>query len=84
MTGGRQTDETTVNDHYAVTVPAPVRNRLDIEPGDKVRWTVTDDGDLEIDVVKESRGVLEGFEPVDMGDTHAARDHDIGAVESRE
>lgn len=84
MASDRQTDETTVNDHYAVTVPAPIRNRLDIEPGDKVRWTVTDDGELEIDVVKQSRGVLEGFEPVDMGETHAAEDHDIGAVEPRE
>lgn len=76
-------DETTVSDRYAVTIPSTIRDRLGIDPGDKIRWKVTDDGDLEVVVVKQCYGVLEDFEPVDMGETHAAEDHDIGAVESR-
>ncbi len=77
-------DETTVSDRYAVTIPSAVRHRLDIEPGDKIRWRVTEAGDLAVAVVKQRYGVLADFEPVDMGDTHAADDHDTGAVESPE
>jgi AbrB family looped-hinge helix DNA binding protein len=68
-------DETTVTDRYAVTVPAVIRERLDVEPGDKLRWAVSDDGELTVEVVKQRRGVFEDFEPADLGDTDAAADH---------
>lgn len=70
------TDETTVSDRYAVTIPAEIRRRLDVEPGDKVRWRLSDSGDLSVELVDQRRGVFDDFEPVDMGETHAAEDHD--------
>jgi AbrB family looped-hinge helix DNA binding protein len=64
-------DETTVNDSHSVTVPAPIREQLDIEPGDKLRWTLTESGDLTVTVVSERYGAFEDFEPVDIGETNA-------------
>ena len=43
MATGDPTDTTTVSDRYAVTVPAEIRQPLAIEPGDELRWHVTDD-----------------------------------------
>ncbi|WP_424017651.1 AbrB/MazE/SpoVT family DNA-binding domain-containing protein [Halorientalis pallida] len=74
-------DETTLNDRYAVTVPAAIRERLDVEPGDKIRWSVSDDGDLSVEVVRQRTGVFQDFEPVDMGETDAANDHSLMGIE---
>lgn len=68
--------ETTVNDRYAVTIPSAIRSRLDIQPGDKVRWAVTAEESLEVEVVKQRKGVFKDFEPIDIGPTNAAEDHD--------
>lgn len=75
-------ERTTINDHYSVTVPAAIRRRLDVQPGDKLDWRVTDDGDLTVEVVKQRRGAFDGFEAVDMGATNAAEDHDAVAVDA--
>ena len=45
-----QAVETTVSDRGMVTIPAALRRRLDIEPGDKLRWEA-DDGELTVEVV---------------------------------
>lgn len=50
-----------------VTIPADLRRRLDIEPGDKLRWDVDDEGDLSVEAVKQRYGVFDDFEPVPMG-----------------
>lgn len=84
MTGDDVVDESTVSDRYAVTIPSPVRDRLDIEPGDTVRWRVTEAGELSVEVVKRQFGVLADFEPADMGETHAAEDHDLVAADPRD
>jgi AbrB family looped-hinge helix DNA binding protein len=60
------TDETKVNERGGVTIPAIVRKSLDIEPGDKIRWTI-DDGEVRIAVVHQQEGVFEDFEPQSMG-----------------
>lgn len=52
-------DETTVNDRWMVTVPAAIRNRLDIQPGDKLRWRVDDDEGLVVDVVQQRYGAFD-------------------------
>jgi AbrB family looped-hinge helix DNA binding protein len=75
-------EQTTINDHYAVTVPAAVRNRLDIQPGDKLSWEVDENGDLVVEVVKQRYGAFDDFEAVDMGETDVASDHDIAGIES--
>lgn len=74
--------ETTVNESYSVTVPARVRDRLDIEPGDKLRWTAEGD-ELSVEVVKERHGAFSDLEPIDVGEpTDAATDHDLVGEES--
>jgi AbrB family looped-hinge helix DNA binding protein len=64
-------DETTVNRSYAVTIPASVREDLDLEPGDRLRWSVDEDGRLVAEIVHEHYGAAEDLEPVDMGETDA-------------
>lgn len=74
-------DETTVNDRYAVTIPAAVRERIGIDPGDCVRWRVTEDGELTVEVVREREGAFDDFEPFDMGATDATDDLDSEFVD---
>jgi len=44
-------EETTVSDRGMVTIPAALRRRLDIEPGDKLRWTTDAAGSLSVEIV---------------------------------
>ncbi|MEF8802315.1 MAG: AbrB/MazE/SpoVT family DNA-binding domain-containing protein [Halolamina sp.] len=64
-------EETTVSDRGMVTIPAALRRRLDIEPGDKLRWTADEAGDLSVEIVHQREGVFDDFEPVDAGETNA-------------
>jgi AbrB family looped-hinge helix DNA binding protein len=64
-------NETTVNESWAVTIPAAVRKGLDLEPGDRLRWAVEGDGRLIAEVVRERHGAAGRLEPVDMGETDA-------------
>ena len=73
-------DETTVSERYAVTIPSAVRRRLDVQPGDKVRWTVSEGGGVEVEITRRRPGAFADFEPVDMGETHAATDHDAFGI----
>ncbi|AGB32313.1 transcriptional regulator [Natrinema pellirubrum DSM 15624] len=74
----RVEDETTINDSYSVTVPAAVRRELDIEAGDKIRWRVTEDGTLSVEVVTQRYGAFSELDPVDIGEeTDAVDDHDL-------
>ncbi|WP_049909451.1 AbrB/MazE/SpoVT family DNA-binding domain-containing protein [Halorubrum saccharovorum] len=73
-------EETTVSDRGMVTIPAELRRRLDIEPGDKLRWTTDDEGNLSVEVVKQRYGAFDDFEPVSMGgggsETHDLAGHE--------
>lgn len=64
-------NETVVNESYAVTIPASVREDLDLEPGDRLRWTVDDAGQLVAEIVRERYGLATDLEPIDMGETDA-------------
>jgi len=72
--------ETTVSDSGMVTIPAALRRRLDIEPGDKLRWSVDEEGTLSVEVVKQRYGAFDDFEPVPMGgdglETHDLAGHE--------
>lgn len=68
------TDETTVNDSHSVTVPSEIRERLDIRPGDKLRWTLDEEGALHVAVVRQRYGALADLEPVDIGEETDAVD----------
>ena len=67
MATGEPPEETTVSDGGMVTIPAALRRRLDIEPGDKLRWTTDGKGNLSVEVVKQHCGAFDDFEPVQMG-----------------
>lgn len=61
------TDESVLNENYAATVPARVRERIDVRPGDKLRWTATDAGELRVEVVRQRYGALDDLDLVDLG-----------------
>lgn len=74
----RMEEETTVNDSHSVTVPAAIRKAVGINPGDKLRWSIDDEGELSVEVVEQRYGAFSELEPVDAGEeTHAAADHDF-------
>ena len=50
--------ETAVNDSGMVTVPAEVRRRLDLGPGDKLRWRVSESEELHVEVLRPPGGRL--------------------------
>jgi AbrB family looped-hinge helix DNA binding protein len=66
--------ETTVNKSYSVTIPADVRKKLDLEPGDRLRWTTDDEGRLVAEIVRERYGAFDDFDPVDVGEETNAVD----------
>ena len=73
----RPTDESTVDGDFAVTLPPEIREQVDVEPGDRIRWRVGDDGALAVEVVSCRYGAFASLEPVDTGEaTDAAADHD--------
>ena len=71
MTTERGPEETKVSDRGTVTIPAAFRRRLDIEPGDKLRWTTDEEGDIFVEIAHQREGVFDDFEPVDAGETNA-------------
>jgi AbrB family looped-hinge helix DNA binding protein len=73
-------EETQVSERGMVTIPADLRRRLDIEPGDKVRWTADEDGNLSIEVVKQRYGAFDDFEAVPMGGD-GLETHDLAGYE---
>lgn len=58
--------ETALDESYAATVPSSLRERLDLEPGDRLQWEVTEDGRLVAEVVHQRYGVAEELEPIDV------------------
>lgn len=77
MSSPEVTDETTVNDSHSVTVPSEIRERLDIEPGDRLRWRLDDEGQLLVEVVHERYGAFDDLEPIET-------DEETDAVEETE
>ena len=74
-------EETKVSDHGMVTIPAALRRRLDIEAGDKLRWTVTDSGNLTVEVVRQRYGAFEDDDlQVPMGGD-SPETHDLAGYE---
>lgn len=59
-------EETTVSARGMVTIPAGLRRRLGIEPGDKLRWTADEEGDLSTEIIHQREGVFDDFEAVNV------------------
>jgi AbrB family looped-hinge helix DNA binding protein len=73
-------DETTVTDRGGSVIPAALRERLDIEPGDKLRWELDDDDTLRVTVVRQRPGAFTDFEPASGPPTNAvAVEREFGA-----
>ncbi|MFB6176581.1 MAG: AbrB/MazE/SpoVT family DNA-binding domain-containing protein, partial [Halobaculum sp.] len=69
--------EATIDDSYSVTVPAAVREGADIDAGDKIRWSVDEDGRLSVAVVEERAGAFSELDPIETDEpTNAVDDHD--------
>ena len=74
--------ETRVDGSFAVTIPAAVRERVDLEPGDRLRWDVDDEGRLVAEIVRGRYGVAEDLEPIVLGEeTDAVELTEIDAYE---
>lgn len=61
-------DESRVEDDFSVRIPPSVRDELDVSPGDRVEWRVTDDGELAVEVVEQEYGAFDDAEVVSLGD----------------
>lgn len=48
-------------------IPTDIRRRLNIEPGDKLRWNTGDDDSLSVEIIQQRYGTFDGFEHVSMG-----------------
>lgn len=82
MSSDTAPEETTVSDGGMVTVPASLRRRLDIEPGDKLRWDTTDDGELTVEIVRQRYGAFADDETkADLGGD-SLETHDLSGNEA--
>ena len=73
-------EETKVSDRGMVTIPADLRRRLDIEPGDKLRWNIDEEDNLTVEVVEQRYGAFDDFEPVPIGGD-GSETHDLAGHE---
>jgi AbrB family looped-hinge helix DNA binding protein len=71
--------ETTVSEGYAATIPAAVREQLDLRPGDRLRWRVVDD-ELRVEIVHQREGVFDDLETIGV-DVDVVEDHDLAGAE---
>ncbi|CCQ33056.1 transcriptional regulator, MazE family [Halorhabdus tiamatea SARL4B] len=50
-------------------IPASIRDELDIDDGDRLRWRVEDDGTLRVSVVQQRHGTFSEFDGYDGEET---------------
>lgn len=82
MATSKRPEETTVSDRGMVTIPASLRRRLDIEPGDKLRWSADDGDELTVEVVRQRYGAFEDDDmKAAMGDD-SLETHDLAGYEA--
>jgi bifunctional DNA-binding transcriptional regulator/antitoxin component of YhaV-PrlF toxin-antitoxin module len=64
-------------------IPARIRNELDIDDGDTLRWHVEDDGTLRVQVVQQRSGTFSDFDGYE-GDreTDVTTEHDAWGVDA--
>lgn len=62
-------------------IPASIRQALDIDDGDILRWHIEDDGTLRVEVVQQRNGTFSDFDGYD-GDQETAvqSEHDAWSV----
>lgn len=68
--------ETTVTQGHLASIPAAIRHRLGIEPGDVLIWEI-DGGQIGVRLRKKRRRGFADFRPFDFGKpTNATEEHD--------
>ena len=55
--------QATITSKGQVTLPKPIRDRLQLEPGDKIEFLLDDDGRLRVEPVTASVTQLKGMVP---------------------
>jgi bifunctional DNA-binding transcriptional regulator/antitoxin component of YhaV-PrlF toxin-antitoxin module len=84
MSSERVDSESTVSGNQA-NIPAHIRRELDIDDGDKLRWTIEDDGTLRVRVVQQRRGAFSDFDGYDGDErTDVATEHDAWGVNAEQ
>jgi len=68
MRSDRVDSESKVSGNQA-NIPASIRDELDIDDGDRLRWHVEDDGTLRVSVVQQRRGTFAEFDGYDGEET---------------
>jgi len=82
MSSERVDSESTVSGNQA-NIPAHIRRELDIDDGDKLRWTIEDDGTLRVRVVQQRRGTFSDFDGYDGDErTDVTTEHDAWGVDA--
>jgi bifunctional DNA-binding transcriptional regulator/antitoxin component of YhaV-PrlF toxin-antitoxin module len=81
MNNGGVDSESKVSGNQA-NIPARIRQELDIDDGDKLRWDIEEDGTLRVHVVQQRSGTFDDFDGYD-GDqeTDVTTDHDAWGVD---
>lgn len=63
-------------------IPARIRRELDIDDGDRLRWHLSEEGELRVEVVSRRSGTFAEFEGYDgESDTDATAEHDEWGLE---
>lgn len=75
-------EKTTVSDRGMVTIPAELRRRLDIEPGDKLRWNTDEAGALSVEIVKQRYGAFDDDDMKAPMGGDSLETHDIAGNEA--
>jgi len=72
--------ESTVSGNQA-NIPAQIRHELGIDDGDQLRWEVTDDGRIRVEVVQQKAGSFAEFDGYGGSEaTDVTTDHDAWGV----
>jgi len=64
------------------TIPARIRQEFDIEEGDRLQWTVGDDGAIRVEVIHQRRRTFSEFDGYEGDiDTDVTAAHDAWGIE---
>jgi bifunctional DNA-binding transcriptional regulator/antitoxin component of YhaV-PrlF toxin-antitoxin module len=76
MSGERIAEESSVSGNQA-NIPARIRRELGIDDGDQLRWYLSEDGELRVEVIQQETGTFADFEGYDGKETtDVVSDHD--------
>ncbi|MEF8855488.1 MAG: AbrB/MazE/SpoVT family DNA-binding domain-containing protein [Haloarculaceae archaeon] len=64
-------------------IPARIRRELAIDDGDRLRWSLTEDGTVRVRIVRQDTGSFAGFNGYDgEEETDVREEHDAWGLET--